>query len=198
VGTRCHPRLATFGVVFGFLTMPAMDDMRGRSRSFGRGNHGPRGEKEAKAMQTITVGKLLQGKEGKKVWTIGPEASVYEALELMSAHDLGALVVTEQGRVVGLFSERDYARKVILRGKSSRTARVREMMSTPVLYATPDESVEDCLRVMTVKRIRHLPVLDGQQLVGIVSIGDAVERIIAEQKFEIGQLEKYIHGTGYN
>ncbi|MBM3317265.1 MAG: CBS domain-containing protein [Candidatus Eisenbacteria bacterium] len=149
-------------------------------------------------MQTITVGKLLQGKEGKKVWTIGPEASVYEALELMSAHDLGALVVTEQGRVVGLFSERDYARKVILRGKSSRTARVREMMSTPVLYATPDESVEDCLRVMTVKRIRHLPVLDGQQLVGIVSIGDAVERIIAEQKFEIGQLEKYIHGTGYN
>lgn len=148
-------------------------------------------------MAAITVGKLLQEKPGHKVWTINPEATAYEALELMAAKDLGALVVTEGTRVVGVFSERDYARKVILKGKSSRTVSVRELMSAPVLYAPPTATLEDCMKLMTVKRVRHLPVLDGHDLVGIISIGDVVKRIMADQQHEIQQLEKYISGGDY-
>jgi CBS domain-containing protein len=148
-------------------------------------------------MQIIQVGKLLQTKTSSKVWTVTPDALVYDALELMATKDIGAVIVLEEGRVVGIFSERDYARKVILKGKSSKTAKVSEMMSAPVLYTTPETSLEDCMRVMTSKRVRHLPVLDGEQVVGVLSIGDVVKRIIADQKYEIRQLEKYISGTGY-
>jgi len=145
-------------------------------------------------METPTIGKLVQAKSSGKVWTIGPDALVYEALEQMAAHDVGALVVVEGGKVVGIFSERDYARKVILKGKSSKTARVREMMATPVLYATPDLTLDECMELMTEKRVRHLPVMDGSNLVGIVSVGDVIKRIIANQHHEIRQLEKYIQG----
>jgi len=112
----------------------------------------------------------------------------------MAAHDVGALVVVDDGKIVGMFSERDYARKVILKGKSSRTARVREMMATPVLYATPDLSLDECMGLMTEKRVRHLPVMDGATLIGIVSVGDVIKRIVANQHYEIRQLEKYIQG----
>jgi len=147
-------------------------------------------------METPTIGKLVQAKASNKVWTIGPEAVVYEALELMAAHDVGALLVLEAGKVAGIFSERDYARKVILKGKTSKTARVREMMATPVLYATPDMSLDECMSLMTEKRVRHLPVMDGETLIGIVSVGDVIKRIIANQHHEIRQLEKYLRGGG--
>jgi CBS domain-containing protein len=148
-------------------------------------------------MVTTTVGKLLQTKTASHVLTIGPDVIAYEALELMAVKDVGALVVLENGRVVGVFSERDYARKVILKGKSSKVAHVRELMSTHVLYATPDQDLEDCMALMTAKRVRHLPVLDNGQLIGIISIGDVVKKIISDQKRELRDLEKYISGTGY-
>jgi len=147
-------------------------------------------------MNTTTVGKLLQAKTSSKVWTVAPDALVYEALEIMAAHDVGALIVIECDKVVGLFSERDYARKVILKGKSSKVAHVREMMATHILYATTDMSVDDCMQLMTEKHVRHLPVMEGQRLVGIVTIGDVVKKIIAAQHHEIRQLERYISGTG--
>jgi CBS domain-containing protein len=146
-------------------------------------------------METPTIGKLVQAKSSGKVWTIGPEALVYEALQQMAEHDVGALVVVEDGKVVGMFSERDYARKVILKGKSSKTARVREMMATPVLYATPDLSLDECMSLMTQKRVRHLPVMDGDALIGIVSVGDVIKRKVANQHHEIRQLERYIQGA---
>jgi CBS domain-containing protein len=147
-------------------------------------------------MDATTVGKLLQTKTSSKIWTVGPNALVYEALESMARHDVGALIVLDEGRVVGVFSERDYARKVILKGKSSRIARVKEMMATNVLYATSDMSVDDCMHLMTEKRVRHLPVMEADTLIGIITIGDVVKRIIASQHHEIRQLEKYIRGTG--
>lgn len=137
------------------------------------------------------VGNLLERK-GRAVWTIGPEQSVFEALQVMAQHDIGALVVVEGGQVVGMLSERDYARKVILKGVTSRETPVREIMSRKVVYVGPEQTVEECMALMTEKRCRHLPVLNNGTLVGMVSIGDAVKAIIADREFLIGQLENYI------
>jgi CBS domain-containing protein len=138
-----------------------------------------------------TVHKLLETK-GREVWSVGPEASVFEAIELMAEKGCGALLVMDGRELAGIISERDYARKVILTGRSSRSTRVREIMSAPVVTADPSHKVEQCLSMMTDKRIRHLPITDAGKVVGMVSIGDLVKAIIAEQKFLIAQLEEYI------
>ena len=132
--------------------------------------------------------------KGRNVWSIEPGASVYDAMKLMADKGAGALMVMEGAKVVGVISERDYARKVILEGRSSRTTQVREIMTTHVLYAQPEETIEECMAVMTGKRVRHLPVMDQGQLIGVISIGDLVKSIITEQKFIIEQLERYIKG----
>ena len=138
-----------------------------------------------------SVKQLLQGK-GHDVWSIGPEASVYDAIAKMAQEEVGALVVLEGELLVGVVSERDYARKVVLQGRSSRDTKTKDIMTTRVAYARPDQSVEDCMAVMTEKRIRHLPVMDGDKLLGVISIGDLVKFIIEEQKHVIEQLEQYI------
>lgn len=140
-----------------------------------------------------TVNNLLK-KKGSQIWAIGPDASIYEAVSMMAEKGIGALLVMEGEQLNGIISERDYARKVILAGKSSRQTPVREIMTTAVLCAKLEQSVEQCLALMTDKRIRHLPVADGGKVVGLVSIGDLVKEIIAEQQFIIEQLEHYIAG----
>ncbi|MGD9341424.1 MAG: CBS domain-containing protein [Chromatiales bacterium] len=140
-----------------------------------------------------TVYNLLK-KKGSQIWAIGPDASIYEAVSMMAEKGIGALLVMEGEQLHGIISERDYARKVILAGKSSRQTPVREIMTTAVLCAKLEQSVEQCLALMTDKRIRHLPVADGGKVVGLVSIGDLVKEIIAEQQFIIEQLEHYIAG----
>ena len=140
-------------------------------------------------MQTIR--KILSEK-GSDVWGTSPGATVYEALQLMADKDVGALPVLENGKLVGIFSERDYARKVILLGKTSKKTFVREIMTPHVVYATPDMTNEQGLTLMTAKHIRHLPVVEGEEMTGMVSIGDLVRSIISEQKEMITQLEQYI------
>jgi CBS domain-containing protein len=140
-----------------------------------------------------TVNQLLQNK-GSQVWSIGPDARVIEALKLMAEKEVGALVVLEGNQVVGILSERDYARKVSLLGKSSKTTPVREIMTEKVVFIRPEQTVEDCMALMTNKRIRHLPVMDGDRLVGVISIGDVVKEVISQQEFIIAQLENYITG----
>jgi len=140
-------------------------------------------------MQTIR--KILSEK-GSDLWNTSPNSTVYEALQIMADKDVGALLVMESGKLVGIFSERDYARKVILLGKSSKKTYVKEIMTPHVVYATPDQTNEQGLALMTAKHIRHLPVIDGEKLVGMVSIGDLVRSIISEQKETITQLEQYI------
>lgn len=141
----------------------------------------------------ITVSQCLQTK-GHTVWSVESDRSVYEALQLMAEKDIGALLVVDEGKLVGIFSERDYARKVILHGKSSKETLVGEIMTPKVYYVHPEQSLEDCMALMTEKHVRHLPVLDGERLVGVISIGDVVKAIISEQKFVIEQLENYITG----
>ena len=141
----------------------------------------------------LTVRQLL-GRKGHAVHTIRPEATVLEVLERMAEHDVGALVVIEDGEVVGLVSERDYARKVILKGRFSKDTPVREIMSHQVFSVTSKETVAACMSLMTGRRIRHLPVIENGQLAGIISIGDVVKVIIEDQQFTIEQLETYIHG----
>jgi len=136
---------------------------------------------------------LLEEK-GNEVWSVSPEAAVYEAIRIMAEKNVGALVVMEADEVVGLISERDYARKLVLEGRSSRETPVRDVMTARVVSARPDQSVEECMALMTDKRIRHLPVVRDGQLLGVVSIGDLVKAIIAEQQFVIEQLEHYISG----
>jgi CBS domain-containing protein len=140
-----------------------------------------------------TVKELLREK-GHQVWTIVPQATVYEALELMAAENIGSLVVVERGDVAGVFTERDYARKVILKGRSSKTTTVAELMTTDVLYVSPDDTIENCMALMTDKRLRHLPVMENGRLAGVVSIGDIVKVIISEREFTIRELERYITG----
>lgn len=140
-----------------------------------------------------TVKELLREK-GHQVWTIAPKATVYEALELMAAKNIGSLVVVENGDVTGVFTERDYARKVILKGRSSKTTTVAELMTVDVLYVSPEDTIENCMALMTDKRLRHLPVMLEGKLAGVVSIGDIVRVIISEREFTIRELERYITG----
>jgi CBS domain-containing protein len=137
--------------------------------------------------------KQLLSAKGSQVHFINPGAKVIEALQLMAHKDVGALLVMDSGRLVGIMSERDYARKVILHGKSSQDIAVRDIMTSGVVTVDPSKSVEDCMSLMTQRRIRHLPVCEGDKLVGIVSIGDLVKEVIAEQEQTIKQLESYIH-----
>ena len=139
-----------------------------------------------------TVKQLLQGKT-KALCTVSPGTPVFEALKQMAEKDIGALLVVENGKLAGILSERDYARKVILHGKSSHDTPVREIMTERVVYVQPKNTVEECMALMTDKRIRHLPVLENDKLIGVLSIGDLVKETISEQQFMITQLESYIH-----
>jgi len=140
-----------------------------------------------------TVADILKGK-GDKVWTISPEITVFDALKIMADKNIGALVVVEGEDIVGLMSERDYARKVILHGKSSREIPVRDIMTPDIHFVLPDQSIEECMDQMTNKRVRHLPVMDNDRLVGIISIGDVVKAIIDDRETTIQHLENYITG----
>ena len=140
-----------------------------------------------------TVSQLLQQK-GYNIWSIAPDATVYDALELMADKNIGAVLVMDGENLVGILSERDYARKVILKARFSRDTLVREIMTEKVVCVRPDQSVEECMALMTDKRIRHLPVAEGSKVIGVISIGDAVKAVISEQEFIIEQLENYISG----
>jgi CBS domain-containing protein len=141
-----------------------------------------------------TVTQILQSKPDKTVYTIGPAASVFDAVKLMADKNIGALPVVEGGKIVGVITERDYARKIILMARSSKETPVREVMTSQVMYVHPRQTSEECMALMTENRVRHLPVMDQGRLIGLVSIGDLVKDVIAEQKFIIEQLEHYIAG----
>jgi CBS domain-containing protein len=141
----------------------------------------------------MTTAAHLLNQKGHNVETIGPDAAVYEAIKRMADLDIGALVVTEEGKVIGLITERDYARNVFLQGKSSPTTPVRAAMADEVLSVGREETTRDCMAIMTGKRTRHLLVMEGGELLGILSIGDLVRSIVAEQDMTIEQLEQYIH-----
>ena len=130
--------------------------------------------------------------KGRNVWTVSPQSSAYDALEFLAEKDVGALVVVDQGKVVGMFSERDYARKIILKGKSSKETIVADIMNKPVTYVLPWTSLNECMNLMTNKHVRHLPVMEGDKLLGIVTIGDIVKAIIIEQEAVIKELKGYI------
>lgn len=136
----------------------------------------------------------ILGSKTPGVWRVAPDATVYEALELMARQNVGALPVVDGEKIVGIFSERDYARNVVLKGKSSRETPVRELMVRHVLFVRPEQTVDDAMALMTEKRVRHLPVLEDGKLIGIVSIGDLVRRIITEKQHTIDLLENYIKG----
>ncbi len=140
-----------------------------------------------------TVNEILDQK-GRQAWCISPEATVFDAIQLMADKNVGALLVTERDALVGIISERDYTRKVALRGKSSKATAVREILSGQVIQVSPQHSVEECLRLMTDHRIRHLPVLEEGKIRGVVSIGDLVNWIISAQSSTIHQLQTYISG----
>ncbi len=139
------------------------------------------------------VSQLLRAK-GPEIWSLSPDASVYEAIEIMAEKGVGALLVMEGERLAGILSERDYARKVILKGKLSRETPVREIMSHPVVCARPENTIQEAMAIMTDKRIRHLPVAVGEKVVGVISLGDVVRCLIEEDEFEIQQLTNYITG----
>jgi CBS domain-containing protein len=135
----------------------------------------------------------LLNKKGDDVWSVNPDTPVYQALELMSEKNCGTVLVLEKEKLVGILSERDYARKVTLKGKSSKDTPVKEIMSSEVVCIRPTQTINDCMELMTDKRVRHLPVMEGEgNLVGLISIGDVVKEVISEQKFIINQLESYI------
>lgn len=141
-----------------------------------------------------TVAQILKTKQNQAVFTISPAAKVFDAIKMMSDHSVGALLVTEGEVIVGIVTERDYARKMILKGRSSTDTSVRDIMTSAVMYVRPEDSNEQCMALMTENRLRHLPILDHGKLVGIISIGDLVKDIISEQQFIIQQLEHYIMG----
>jgi CBS domain-containing protein len=144
-------------------------------------------------MITGTIREILQNK-GKQFWSIGPDETVYDAISLLAEKNVGALPVLEGDKLVGIISERDYTRKIALAGRSSKETRVREIISSPVISVTPAASVDECMRIMTHHRIRHLPVLENGKMVGIISIGDLVNWIINIQSQTIDQLQNYITG----
>ena len=142
----------------------------------------------------MTTVKDVLDRKGRNVSSISPDASVFDALKMMADNNIASLVVLDDGKLVGIITERLYAREIILKGRTSPGTFVREIMSTRVIYARPDQSVQECMAVMTARNVRHLPVLEDERLVGIVSIGDMVKSVIGDQKFVIEQLEHYIHG----
>jgi len=141
-----------------------------------------------------TVASILKSKRDKNVYTIAPTATVYDALARMAEKGIGALLVMDGDKVVGIITERDYARKVALMSRTSKETLVRDVMTSPVMYVRPDQTSEECMALMTENRLRHLPVMEGGKLIGLVSIGDLVKDIISEQQFIIEQLEHYIVG----
>ncbi len=142
----------------------------------------------------MTILKMVLQDKSPNVWSVHPDDTVLDAIKLLAEKDIGALIVIEDDKPVGIFTERDYARNVYLKGMSSPGTAVRDVMVSPVICVSPDQSVNECMILMTEKRFRHLPVMDGDKLVGMLSIGDLVKAVIAEQKYEIEQLEHYIHG----
>lgn len=138
-----------------------------------------------------TVGSVLKRK-GSEVWFVTPDQTVYEAIERMADKAVGALLVISDGKLVGIISERDYARKVILKGRSSRTSLVKEIMTSPVIFVTPDQAVDECMDSMTRNRIRHLPIMENEKVLGVVSIGDLVKWVVSEQEETIEHLQNYI------
>jgi signal-transduction protein with cAMP-binding, CBS, and nucleotidyltransferase domain len=136
--------------------------------------------------------------KGNAAWSIHPDSTVHDALKLMAERNIGALLVMEEDHISGIFSERDYARKVILAGRSSLTTTVKEIMTEQVIFVRPEQSIEECMALMTQAHVRHLPVMEGSKLRGVISIGDVVKEIIADQDLEIQQLENYILGRGYS
>jgi CBS domain-containing protein len=140
-----------------------------------------------------TVRQLLDQK-GKKIWSIHPDATVFDAVAKMAEKDIGSLAVMESDEIVGIITERHYARNVVLKGKTSPTTPVRDIMERHVVVARPEQSVDQCMALMSEKRVRHLPVFEGKKPIGIVSIGDLVKSKIGDQKFMIDQFEHYIHG----
>jgi CBS domain-containing protein len=142
---------------------------------------------------TGTISEILHHK-GTQVWSVSPESMVFDAIQLMADKNIGALLVIEGGKLVGIMTERDYTRKVALKGKSSKQTPVREIVSGQIIHATPEHTVEECMRLMTEHRVRHLPVIEGENILGIVSIGDLVNWIISAQTTTIQQLQAYISG----
>jgi CBS domain-containing protein len=140
---------------------------------------------------SITVGQVLKSK-GQEYWFVAPSTTAYEALEIMAEKNVGALLVVEGGKLLGIFSERDYARKVILKGKSSKNTAVQELMTSPPIWIGPEKSIHECMVLMTKNHIRHVPVMDPRGLLGVVSIGDVVNSIISDQEATIEELESYI------
>ena len=140
-----------------------------------------------------TINQILDAK-GHDVWSIGPEATVYDAIALMAEKGIGALLVTDAGKPVGIISERDYARKVILKDKSSKETKIKDIMTSSIVFASSTQTVEKCMAIMTENHIRHLPVTEDGQVCGMIAIGDLVKSIIADQKFQIEQLEHYVSG----
>jgi CBS domain-containing protein len=141
----------------------------------------------------MTTVRTLLERKGRAIYSVEPQAAVLDAIRLMAEHHVGALIVMRGAALEGIVSERDYARKVILRGRSSADTPVRDIMSSPVLTVSLDTTVQQCMQLMTDRRVRHLPVIDGARVVGLVSIGDLVKAVIAEQQQQIEQLESYIH-----
>ncbi len=141
----------------------------------------------------MTVKNLLEQKSG-NVWTISPDATVFDALAIMAEKDIGSLIVMDGEKLIGIVTERHYSRNVILKGKRSPTTLVKDIMDRNLIHVRPEQTIELCMALMTEKRVRHLPVLEGNKVVGIVSIGDLLKGIISKQKFVIDELEHYIHG----
>jgi CBS domain-containing protein len=141
-----------------------------------------------------TVRSVLHAK-GSSIWSIAPEAVVFDALKMMAEKNIGALLVMHKGKVVGIFSERDYARKLALKGESSHKTVVKNVMTSGVLSVHPEQSIDECMALMTDKHIRHLPVLENENCIGLISIGDVVKAIISEHEYTIKQLENYITGS---
>jgi CBS domain-containing protein len=146
-------------------------------------------------MDLVDTVRVVLKYKGQNVWYISPEACVYDAIETMANKYVGALLVISEGKLVGVVSERDYARKVILQGKSSKQTQVKEIMTSPAIFVTPEQTVQDCMRIMTDKHIRHLPVVEDDKISGVVSIGDLVKWMISAQQQTISQLHNYITST---